>query len=333
MAIPDRAQPIHAPHPRRRLWRKRPHHSRRDRRKSSRRTPGSSELPTTPNRLASNALHRQEKPLQHDYGYRYYDPVTGRWLSRDPIGERGGLNLYGFVGNNGIDAVDQLGLVTASLNSNSSFHEVSAEFANQAFKEALGNAQGKAGGKCGCIEVDLENRYEVPARVTNALDRQEWRKSIGSLWSVKGDIPAHHEASNVSDFTAYLKVSWDDSDPGCICARKDKEVEVDIFASENDFRPGEKVVSWADSFIFKYNALHGNGLREIDLKKLSGRQVGNLHWEWRVNRNYLYIIVEHDGVTCLAKQLKLVKWGAKPGSPTDHEPFGDRPLEGFWRKQ
>jgi RHS repeat-associated protein len=34
------------------------------------------------------------------YGYRYYNPETGRWPSRDPIGEKGGLNLYGFCGNN-----------------------------------------------------------------------------------------------------------------------------------------------------------------------------------------------------------------------------------------
>ena len=27
------------------------------------------------------------------YGYRYYNPVTGRWISRDPIGERGGANI------------------------------------------------------------------------------------------------------------------------------------------------------------------------------------------------------------------------------------------------
>jgi RHS repeat-associated protein len=33
------------------------------------------------------------------YGFRYYSPVTGRWLSRDPIEEQGGENLYGFVGN------------------------------------------------------------------------------------------------------------------------------------------------------------------------------------------------------------------------------------------
>ncbi|MGE9269527.1 MAG: RHS repeat domain-containing protein, partial [Verrucomicrobiales bacterium] len=44
------------------------------------------------------------------YGFRYYNPETGRWLSRDPIAERGGLNLYAFVGNNGVNWVDILGL-------------------------------------------------------------------------------------------------------------------------------------------------------------------------------------------------------------------------------
>lgn len=45
-----------------------------------------------------------------DYGFRWYDPESGRWPSRDPIAEAGGLNLYAFVGNNGVNAVDVLGL-------------------------------------------------------------------------------------------------------------------------------------------------------------------------------------------------------------------------------
>jgi uncharacterized protein RhaS with RHS repeats len=44
------------------------------------------------------------------YGYRYYDPLTGRWPSRDPIAEEGGLNLYGFLDNAGSNSVDVLGL-------------------------------------------------------------------------------------------------------------------------------------------------------------------------------------------------------------------------------
>ena len=46
-----------------------------------------------------------------DYGLRYYDPVTGRWRNRDPIGEEGGVNLYGFVGSDSVNQWDILGLV------------------------------------------------------------------------------------------------------------------------------------------------------------------------------------------------------------------------------
>jgi RHS repeat-associated protein len=42
--------------------------------------------------------------------YRAYDPDTGRWLSRDPIGEDGGLNLYGYVGNQLVSLWDPIGL-------------------------------------------------------------------------------------------------------------------------------------------------------------------------------------------------------------------------------
>ena len=40
----------------------------------------------------------------------HYDPNIGRWLSRDPIAERGGVNLYGFVKNDAINNWDLLGL-------------------------------------------------------------------------------------------------------------------------------------------------------------------------------------------------------------------------------
>jgi RHS repeat-associated protein len=61
------------------------------------------------------------KPLIDDldwyyYGFRYYDPVTGRWPSRDPIAERGGLNLYAMVRNNVLNHLDYLGLSSSMHN-------------------------------------------------------------------------------------------------------------------------------------------------------------------------------------------------------------------------
>jgi RHS repeat-associated protein len=41
---------------------------------------------------------------------RWYSPETGRWLSKDPIGISGGLNLYVFCGNNPVNLTDPFGL-------------------------------------------------------------------------------------------------------------------------------------------------------------------------------------------------------------------------------
>ena len=43
------------------------------------------------------------------YLHREYVPSTGRWLSRDPIDQKGGINLYSFVLNDPIDAFDLIG--------------------------------------------------------------------------------------------------------------------------------------------------------------------------------------------------------------------------------
>jgi len=37
--------------------------------------------------------------LNNQYGHRFYNPDSGSWLNRDPIEEKGGLNVYGFVNN------------------------------------------------------------------------------------------------------------------------------------------------------------------------------------------------------------------------------------------
>ncbi len=46
----------------------------------------------------------------YSFRARWYDPLTGRWLSPDPIGISGGLNLYVFCGNSPVNFRDPWGL-------------------------------------------------------------------------------------------------------------------------------------------------------------------------------------------------------------------------------
>jgi len=71
-----------------------------------------SDRPATRNRIG------EKRPCSYDiasgvtyYGFRYYDPVTERCPNRYLIGESGGLNLYGFVGNDGVNQWNYLGWI------------------------------------------------------------------------------------------------------------------------------------------------------------------------------------------------------------------------------
>ncbi len=46
----------------------------------------------------------------YNFRARWYDPVSGRWLSKDPIGLEGGLNLYAFCGDDPVNWRDPWGL-------------------------------------------------------------------------------------------------------------------------------------------------------------------------------------------------------------------------------
>ncbi len=65
--------------------------------------------------------------------FRAYDANLGRWLSEDPLGEAGGLNLYGYVGNEPVVAVDPLGLALS---------EAAKELAHRVFGDGAETKKG-----------------------------------------------------------------------------------------------------------------------------------------------------------------------------------------------
>jgi len=97
------------------------------------------------------------------YGYRFYSPQLGRWLNRDPIGERGGINLYGFVENDSVNKWDYLGHYTL-----------------QQALASLGGCNSSSGrGQTRCIEFARE-------RFTDQQVFDEWYRlegTQGSWWT------------------------------------------------------------------------------------------------------------------------------------------------------
>jgi uncharacterized protein RhaS with RHS repeats len=78
---------------------------------------------------------------------RAYDPNLARWITRDPIGEQGGLNLYVYVYNNPINYIDPLG-----------FGVLSPEF------PMAGGDGGGAGGEAGMEAASAEEMANLQAQ-------------------------------------------------------------------------------------------------------------------------------------------------------------------------
>jgi RHS repeat-associated protein len=76
----------------------------------------------TMNHFCFATKYRDSETGLYYYGYRYYEPSTGKWLSSDPIAETGGLNLNSLNGNNPINTFDALGCQII-VNSTTNLHE------------------------------------------------------------------------------------------------------------------------------------------------------------------------------------------------------------------
>jgi RHS repeat-associated protein len=143
------------------------------------------------------------------YGYRYYNPVTGRWLSRDPIGERGGINLYGFVGNDPVGRIDKYGLYGSSGDSYTSPYDYydllappSAKSQINGFSDALSHYRSGAGGVIPAgqglyAEMRADSSYQdrvksedgwVATKIKDKLKNVPKNQTTGNIQSAPGSF-------------------------------------------------------------------------------------------------------------------------------------------------
>ncbi|ENA0609664.1 RHS domain-containing protein [Enterobacter bugandensis] len=96
---------------------------------------------SSPEGLVSNPLRFQGQYFDEESGlhynrYRYYEPESGRYISPDPIGLAGGLNLYSYVPNP-LTWIDPLGLTSCSPNKKTTYEGTSRR---DAFRQAKRDA-------------------------------------------------------------------------------------------------------------------------------------------------------------------------------------------------
>ena len=122
------------------------------------------------------------------YGYRYYDSSTGRWNSRDPIGEWGGVNLYAFVANAAISRVDRDGrkcccccaewLEVENIQRIDDFLDM-----GNSFQVSVGLYYPRGSGTAGSCKLTWRERSNVPPR--SDIPKNEWYNAFAKFPAAK----------------------------------------------------------------------------------------------------------------------------------------------------
>ncbi len=198
------------------------------------------------------------------YGRRYYSPDLSRWLNRDPIEEEGGVNLYAFCGNNGVCAVDALGLFVLNIFSDNS------SFGDAELWEAISQIDGSKT-ISGCtsksqlfkiLEDEVRNHG---GELITELNLSGHGISNGSGVSFLDNSPfdlgklSEDEIQKLKSFLGqYGKItlwSCDSAKSKQQCRRLDdaaKKLYVEIHAKDDMVRSGPDLGAWLDRFAIRF---------------------------------------------------------------------------------
>ncbi len=123
-----------------------------------------------------------------DFGYRFYHAKSAQWLTRDPIGESDGPNLYAYVHNNPTRCIDRYGLFSISWGFNSN--------------DSNGDLKTFVKGIChGIIDFACENAWDLQrcafylGRDRTEFDYEERRELTSQFNQMELDQRSNFEAS------------------------------------------------------------------------------------------------------------------------------------------
>ena len=227
--------------------------------------------------LSENQWRLASKPLEWLTGYshwgrRWYSPFLGRWVSRDPIGEAGGVNLYGACGNDMVSGLDPWGDVIL----------LAEESEKKRAKEI-----GPSVWQDDTIDIDQKNWYTflyymqlnianssenvIPTYIQYKRDIKKFLASSISNINCVGDgtlVIAGHgiDADNIGLDTKSIQANID----GSVCYTTREVINMIKREIENQKKAGHEVknVMLLSCFAGK------NGLAELLARELSGSNIG-----------------------------------------------------------
>jgi RHS repeat-associated protein len=126
---------------------------------------------------------------------RYYDPANGRWVTRDPIGYAGGVNLYGYCESGPVGATDPWGLYKLII---------------------LGDTSGLPAGDVGGVVVG--NPETTDKIVSSNYDKEKLKDLIAGA----DEVVFYGHGSGSGEFLLPGTTSWTDSDVRDVIARRKK---------------------------------------------------------------------------------------------------------------
>ncbi len=127
------------------------------------------------NDITWNTRRRDAVTKHYLYKYRHYDPQLGRWPSRDPIRERGGVNLYAFVENDSLNKWDALGWVTIKRSENVIILDQKGKTGYVSHTAKVTFKKFNKDGKC-CFTADtIEWRIETHLPLLSVKFKPNWK--------------------------------------------------------------------------------------------------------------------------------------------------------------
>jgi len=118
----------------------------------------------------------------YEMGARFYDPTTGRWTTQDPLGlQAGDSNLYRYVNNNPLDAVDPSGLAALPLDPQQPKQADESITVTGTGNEVRGPKNSKLGPTVNAENVTFGFGVQITAKDANAIKGTKFSQYIFRL--------------------------------------------------------------------------------------------------------------------------------------------------------